>query len=182
MNLSASRQRLEVHALALEIGLAGRAGKRLQRSKTVVGDGIKHVHAAFAAARDACAAERAELVPFDLMQRLEDAETHRLCEELASARRPIPTPWAIDHGAAFPSQPMRSTASFLLSPSQLQTRLAVLPLSNVWTEAIALAWFTPAGPVYAAITHFCAIGMLVAKMPWNRGSASARHLVSTNAA
>ena len=48
-----------------------------------------------------------------------------------------------------------------------------LGLSHVWPPAIALAWFVPLGLVFAAITDSCAMGMLIAKLPWNRRSASA---------
>lgn len=43
-----------------------------------------------------------------------------------------------------------------------------LGLSHVWPVAIALAWFIPAGLVFAAVTDSCAMGMLIAKLPWNR--------------
>lgn len=48
-----------------------------------------------------------------------------------------------------------------------------LALSHIWPAAIALAWFVPAGLVFAAITDSCAMGMLLAKMPWNRRAAPA---------
>ncbi len=43
-----------------------------------------------------------------------------------------------------------------------------LALSHVWPAAMALAWFVPLGLVFAAITDSCAMGMLIAKLPWNR--------------
>ena len=43
-----------------------------------------------------------------------------------------------------------------------------LGLSLVWPMAIALAWFVPLGLVFAALTDSCMMGMLLAKLPWNR--------------
>jgi rhodanese-related sulfurtransferase len=43
-----------------------------------------------------------------------------------------------------------------------------LSLSYLWPPAIILAWFVPAGLVFAALTDSCAMGMLLAKAPWNR--------------
>ena len=54
-----------------------------------------------------------------------------------------------------------------------------LGLSHVWPVAIALAWFVPAGLVFAAVTDSCAMGMLLAKLPWNRRSAPACSLKET---
>ena len=45
-----------------------------------------------------------------------------------------------------------------------------LGLSHVWPVAIALAWFVPLGLIVAALTDSCAMGMLLAKLPWNRRS------------
>lgn len=43
-----------------------------------------------------------------------------------------------------------------------------LSLALKWPEAIALSWFVGAGLVFAAVTDTCAMGMLIAKLPWNR--------------
>ena len=46
--------------------------------------------------------------------------------------------------------------------------LAGLGLSLVWPVAVALSWFVGAGLVFAAVTDWCGMGLLLAKMPWNR--------------
>ena len=48
--------------------------------------------------------------------------------------------------------------------------LVGLALSYVWKPAIVLSWLIPAGLVFAALTDTCAMGMLLAKLPWNRSS------------
>ena len=48
-----------------------------------------------------------------------------------------------------------------------------LGLSHVWPVAIALAWLVPFGLVVAALTDSCLMGMLLAKLPWNRRAALA---------
>ena len=72
--------------------------------------------------------------------------------------RDAKAPWALE-------RQVRLVAGLLI--------LLGLALSHVWPAAIALAWFVPAGLVFAAVTDSCAMGMLIAKMPWNRRSASA---------
>jgi rhodanese-related sulfurtransferase len=62
-------------------------------------------------------------------------------------------PWAIDRQVRF-------IAGLLI--------LAGLGLSKVWEPAIALAWLVPAGLVSAALTDSCIMGILLAKLPWNR--------------
>ena len=62
-------------------------------------------------------------------------------------------PWALERQVRF-------TAGLLI--------LLGLGLSHVWPPAIVLAWFIPAGLVFAAVTDSCAMGMLIARMPWNR--------------
>ena len=56
--------------------------------------------------------------------------------------------------------------------------LAGLGLSLVWPPAIALSWFVATGLVFAAVTDWCGMGLLLAKMPGNRpagvGSTSCR--------
>lgn len=43
-----------------------------------------------------------------------------------------------------------------------------LILSQFWTPAIAIAWFVPAGLVFAAITDSCMMARVLSKLPWNR--------------
>jgi len=43
--------------------------------------------------------------------------------------------------------------------------LAGLGLSLVWPPAIGLSWFVAAGLVFAAVTDWCGMGLLLAKMP-----------------
>ena len=70
-----------------------------------------------------------------------------------SLERDARAPWALE-------RQVRLVAGLLV--------LLGLGLSHVWPVAIALAWFVPAGLVFAAITDSCAMGMLIAKLPWNR--------------
>lgn len=49
-----------------------------------------------------------------------------------------------------------------------------LALSYLWPPAIALAWFVPAGLILAAVTDSCAMGLLLAKLPWNRRATGSR--------
>jgi rhodanese-related sulfurtransferase len=46
--------------------------------------------------------------------------------------------------------------------------LGGLSLSLLWPGAIALSWFVGAGLVFAALTDWCGMGMLLSKAPWNR--------------
>lgn len=46
--------------------------------------------------------------------------------------------------------------------------LAGLGLALIWPAVIALSWFVGAGLVFAAATDWCGMGLLLAKMPWNR--------------
>jgi rhodanese-related sulfurtransferase len=57
--------------------------------------------------------------------------------------------------------------------------LSGLALSLVWPAAIALSWFVALGLIVAAVTDSCAMGMLLAKLPWNRRSAPACAIGST---
>ena len=45
-----------------------------------------------------------------------------------------------------------------------------LGLSLVWPAAIVLAWLIPLGLIFAAVTDSCTMGMLLAKLPWNRST------------
>jgi rhodanese-related sulfurtransferase len=46
--------------------------------------------------------------------------------------------------------------------------LAGLSVSLVWPPAIGLSWFVAVGLVFAAVTDWCGMGLLLARMPWNR--------------
>ena len=46
--------------------------------------------------------------------------------------------------------------------------LAGLGLSLIWPAAIGLSWLVGAGLVFAAATDWCGMGLLLAKMPWNK--------------
>ena len=67
-------------------------------------------------------------------------------------------PWALE-------RQVRLVAGLLI--------LLGLGLSHVWPVAIALAWLVPFGLVVAALTDSCLMGMLLAKLPWNRRAALA---------
>ena len=62
-------------------------------------------------------------------------------------------PWALE-------RQVRLVAGLLI--------LLGLGLSHIWPLAIVLAWFVPLGLVFAALTDSCMMGMLLAKLPWNR--------------
>ena len=64
-------------------------------------------------------------------------------------------PWALE-------RQVRLVAGLLI--------LLGLGLSHVWPVAIVLAWFVPLGLVFAALTDSCMMGMLLAKLPWNRSA------------
>jgi rhodanese-related sulfurtransferase len=46
--------------------------------------------------------------------------------------------------------------------------LAGLGSSRFWPAAIALSWIVPTGLVFSALTDWCGMGLLLARMPWNR--------------
>ena len=64
-------------------------------------------------------------------------------------------PWALE-------RQVRLVAGLLI--------LLGLGLSRVWPVAIVLAWLVPLGLVFAALTDSCMMGMLLAKLPWNRSA------------
>ena len=64
-------------------------------------------------------------------------------------------PWALERQVRF-------VAGLLI--------LLGLALSHVWPLAIVLAWFVPLGLIVAALTDSCMMGMLLAKLPWNRSA------------
>lgn len=51
--------------------------------------------------------------------------------------------------------------------------LSAILLSFVWQPAIFIAAFVGAGQIFAAATNTCAMGMLLAKLPYNRPRTSA---------
>ena len=50
--------------------------------------------------------------------------------------------------------------------------LAGLGMSHIWPVTIGLSWFVGAGLTFAAVTDWCGMGLLLAKMPWNRAARS----------
>jgi rhodanese-related sulfurtransferase len=66
-------------------------------------------------------------------------------------------PWALERQVRF-------TAGLLV--------LLGLGLSLIWPPTIGLSWFVGAGLVFAAVTDWCGMGLLLAKMPWNRPAKS----------
>ena len=46
--------------------------------------------------------------------------------------------------------------------------LAGLSLALAWPPAVFLSWFVGAGLVFAALTDWCGMGLLLSKAPWNR--------------
>jgi len=64
-------------------------------------------------------------------------------------------PWALE-------RQVRLVAGLLI--------LIGLALSHVWPLAIVIAWFVPLGLIFAALTDSCMMGMLLAKLPWNRSA------------
>ena len=66
-------------------------------------------------------------------------------------------PWALERQVRF-------TAGLLV--------LLGLGLSLAWPPAIGLSWIVAAGLVFAAVADWCGMGLLLAKMPWNRPTAN----------
>lgn len=62
-------------------------------------------------------------------------------------------PWALERQVRF-------AAGLLI--------LTGLAWSLVWPPAVALAWFVGAGLVFAAVTDWCGMALLLAKLPWNQ--------------
>ncbi len=62
-------------------------------------------------------------------------------------------PWGLERQVRF-------TAGLLV--------LLGLGLSLAWPALIGLAWLVGAGLVFAAVADWCGMGLLLAKMPWNR--------------
>jgi rhodanese-related sulfurtransferase len=102
--------------------------------------------------RSAQAVEKLAALGFD--------EVHQLDGGLMAwkqARFPLEkderAPWALERQVRF-------AAGLLV--------LAGLGLSLVWPAAIGLSWFVATGLVFAGVTDWCGMGLLLAKMPWNR--------------
>ncbi len=64
-------------------------------------------------------------------------------------------PWALE-------RQVRLVAGLLI--------LLGLGFSHIWPVTIVLAWLVPVGLIIAALTDSCLMGMLLAKLPWNRDS------------
>ncbi len=67
--------------------------------------------------------------------------------------REVCAPWALE-------RQVRLAAGLLI--------LSGLALSLVWPAAIVLSWFVALGLIFAAVTDSCTMGMILAKLPWNR--------------
>lgn len=67
--------------------------------------------------------------------------------------RDAKAPWALERQVRF-------AAGLLI--------LTGLGLSLVWPPAVALSWFVGAGLVFAAVTDWCGMALLLAKLPWNQ--------------
>lgn len=104
--------------------------------------------------RSAQAAEKLVALGFAHVQQLEGG---LLAWEQAGLpmKKDAHAPWALERQVRF-------TAGLLV--------LAGLGLSLVWPAAIGLSWFVSVGLVFAAVTDWCGMGLLLAKMPWNRPS------------
>lgn len=64
-------------------------------------------------------------------------------------------PWSLE-------RQVRLTAGLLV--------LTGLGFSLIWPLAVGLSWFVGVGLVFAAATDWCGMGLLLAKLPWNRPS------------
>jgi rhodanese-related sulfurtransferase len=112
--------------------------------------------------RSAQAMEKLEVLGFDRIHQLDGGLT-----AWDQAGLPLEkdehAPWALE-------RQVRLAAGLVV--------LAGLGLSLVWPPAIALSWFVATGLVFAAVTDWCGMGLLLARMPWNRtmgvGSTSCR--------
>jgi rhodanese-related sulfurtransferase len=69
-------------------------------------------------------------------------------------------PWALERHELGTTVQVRLAAGLLV--------LAGLSLSLVWPSAIGLSRFVGAGLLFAAVRDWCGMGLLLAKMPWNR--------------
>jgi len=102
--------------------------------------------------RSAQAVEKLVALGFDQVQQLDGGLTawEQAGFPLEKDKR---APWALE-------RQVRLAAGLLV--------LVGLGLSLAWPPAIALSWFVAAGLVFAAVTDWCGMGLLLARMPWNR--------------
>jgi rhodanese-related sulfurtransferase len=102
--------------------------------------------------RSAQAAERLVALGFPHVQQLEGG---LVAWEQAGlpVEKDAHAPWALERQVRF-------AAGLLM--------LAGLGLGLIWPVAVALSWFVGVGLVFAAVTDWCGMGLLLAKMPWNR--------------
>jgi rhodanese-related sulfurtransferase len=104
--------------------------------------------------RSTQAAEKLVALGFTHVQQLEGGL--RAWEQAGlPVKKDAHAPWALERQVRF-------TAGLLV--------LAGLGLSLVWPVAIGLSWFVSVGLVVAAVTDWCGMGLLLAKMPWNRAT------------
>ena len=102
--------------------------------------------------RSAQAAEKLATMGFAKVQHLDGGLTAWDQAELPLERDAY-APWALERQVRF-------AAGLLV--------LAGLGCSLIWPLTIGLAWFVSAGLVFTAIIDWCGMGLLLAKMPWNR--------------
>ena len=102
--------------------------------------------------RSAEAAEKLGRLGFDKLGQLEGGVMSWQKAGLPLERE-AHAPWAIE-------RQVRLVAGLLI--------VLGLALSYLWPWAILLSWFVPLGLIFAALTDSCAMGMMIAKLPWNR--------------
>ena len=129
----------------LPLGELQRGAAELDRSRPVV-------CVCRSGKRSAQAVEKLVALGFDQVQQLDGGLTawEQAGFPLEKDER---APWALERQVRF-------AAGLLV--------LTGLGLSLVWPPAIGLSWFVAAGLVFAAVTDWCGMGLLLAKMPWNR--------------
>jgi rhodanese-related sulfurtransferase len=132
-------------ARLLPLGELQRGAAELDRSRPVV-------CVCRSGKRSAQAVEKLLALGFDQVQQLDGGLT---AWEQAGLllEKDERAPWALE-------RQVRLAAGLLV--------LAGLSLSLVWPPAIGLSWFVAAGLVFAAVTDWCGMGLLLAKKPWNR--------------
>jgi rhodanese-related sulfurtransferase len=132
-------------ARLLPLGELQRGAAELDRSRPVV-------CVCRSGKRSAQAVEKLAALGFDQVQQLDGGLT---AWEQAGfpLEKDEQAPWALE-------RQVRLAAGSLV--------LTGLSLSLVWPPAIGLSWFVGAGLVFAAAADWCGMGLLLAKMPWNR--------------
>ena len=132
-------------ARLLPLGELQRGAAELDRSRPVV-------CVCRSGKRSAQAVEKLVALGFDQVHQLDGGLT--AWEQAGFAlEKDERAPWALERQVRF-------AAGLLV--------LTGLGLSLVWPPAIGLSWFVAAGLVFAAVTDWCGMGLLLAKMPWNR--------------